>query len=464
MHEEDEGALKELYSQLAGKVAEVARKVGVRRQHMLFDPEVQQSRLTKAIRGATVMDQVDKSGKPITTIHALIAALETDDREQPRPRTGEEYEPTRLSEYYEMIMAVEAEDSKLNSMIEEAQNKDTFTKTMKGYLSSGQLPQELLPLLIEEDSEIDEDEDEDKALPKQKRHTAKERRNLNKLAESVLTMAPHFTVSSNGLLLRLKQRKGHNHQELAQELEMFQQIYIPKQAKVLQRELVRMAHTGKGHAGSIKTYQVLMRTFTWDGSFNSCRKWVKTCATCQHHSFRSAKAPLLGHTIATRPGEHLALDVVHLPKAKGYEYVLTAIDVYSRYGFVIPLSILKTAAMVEAFQYRLLPLGIGKPDAWLTDGGSEFKDEVKQAIQAWNALQHMHAPHHHESAGIIEVYNRTLERKIAKLKDSTKCTWYDVYPDAVDITNATPSEACSDGITAAISPAGAIHWQSAVHW
>jgi hypothetical protein len=28
-----------------------------------------------------------------------------------------------------------------------------------------------------------------------------------------------------------------------------------------------------------------------------------------------------------------------------------------------------------------------------------------------------------------------------------------VYPDAVDITNATPSEACSDGITAAISPA-----------
>ena len=255
-------------------------------------------------------------------------------------------------------MAVEVEDNKLNSMIGEAQSKDTFTKTMKEYLSSGQMPQDLLPLLIEEDSEIDEDEDEDNvmALPKQKRQTAKERTKLNKLVESVLTMAPHFTVSSNGLLLRLKQRKGHNHQELAQELEMFQQIYIPKQAKVLQRELIRMVHTGTGHAGSIKTYQVLMRTFTWDGSFSSCRKWVKTCAACQHHSFRSAKAPLLGHTIATRPGEHLALDVVHLPKASGYEYVLTAIDVYSRYGFVTPLSNLKTATMVEAFKYRLLPL------------------------------------------------------------------------------------------------------------
>ena len=237
MHEEDEDALKELYSQLAGKVAEVAKKVGVRRQHMLFDPEVQQSRLTKAIRGATVMDQVDKSGKPITTIHALIAALETDDREPPPPRTGEEYEPTRLSEYYEMIMAVEAEDSKLNGMIEEAQSKDTFTKTMKEYLSSGQLPQELLPLLIEEDSEIDEDEDEDKALPKQKRHTAKERRKLNKLIESVLTMAPHFTVSANGLLLRLKQRKGHNHQELAQELEMFQQITYRNKQRICSESL-----------------------------------------------------------------------------------------------------------------------------------------------------------------------------------------------------------------------------------
>ena len=143
-------ALKELYSQLAGKVAGVAKKVGVRRQHMLFDPEVQQSRLTKAIRGATVMDQVDKAGKPITTIHALIAALETDDREPPPPRTGEEYEPTRLSEYYEMIMAIEAEDNKLNSMIEEAQSEDTFTKTMKESLSSGRMPQDLLPLLIEE--------------------------------------------------------------------------------------------------------------------------------------------------------------------------------------------------------------------------------------------------------------------------------------------------------------------------
>ena len=83
----------------------------------------------------------------------------------------------------------------------------------------------------------------------------------------------------------------------------------------------------------------------------------------------------------------MALDVVHLPKASGYEYVLTAIGVYSRYGFVIPLSNLKTATMVGAFKYRLLPLGIGKPDVRsLTDGGSEFKDEVKQAIQAWNAL------------------------------------------------------------------------------
>jgi hypothetical protein len=147
------------------------------------------------------------------------------------------------------------------------------------------------------------------------------------------------------------------------------------------------------------------------------------------------------------------LDVVHLPKASGYDYVLSAIDVYSRYGFVIPLSNLKTATMVGAFKYRLLPLNIGKPDVWLTGGGSEFKDVVKRAIQAWNTLSRVHAPHHHESVGIVEVYNMTLERKIAKLRNSTKYTWYDVYPDAVDIIDATPSEACSDGITAAISPA-----------
>ena len=137
-----------------------------------------------------------------------------------------------------MIMPVEAEDSTCNSMIEKSQNKDTFTKTIKTLVSSGQLSQDLLPLLIGEHSENDGGEDEDKALPKQKRQAAKERKKFNKLAESVLTMAPHITVSSNGLLLRLKQRKGYNHQGLAPELEMFQQIYIPKQAETLYRKLI----------------------------------------------------------------------------------------------------------------------------------------------------------------------------------------------------------------------------------
>ena len=130
IYEEDEEKLKALYSELTGKVAEVAKKVGMRNQLILFDQGVQHMRIKNAIQGAEVKDQCDKSGNKITTMAALITALEEDDRIPPPPKTGEEYEPTRLSEYWEMVNAV-GTDNGLGKEIKAAQAKDKFSATKK---------------------------------------------------------------------------------------------------------------------------------------------------------------------------------------------------------------------------------------------------------------------------------------------------------------------------------------------
>ena len=47
---------------------------------------------------------------------------------------------------------------------------------------------------------------------------SKARDEAKRIAALVVTLASHFTISSAGLLLRLHQKKGNKHQQLAQEL------------------------------------------------------------------------------------------------------------------------------------------------------------------------------------------------------------------------------------------------------
>ena len=88
----------------------------------------------------------------------------------------------------------------------------------------------------------------------------------------------------------------------------------------------------------------------------------------------------------------------------------------------------------------------------MLDEGPELKDKIRQAIQAWSSKHRVHAPHHHESAGTIEIFNKSIEKQIGLLKHGTDLSWLDVYMDAVDVYNAKPQESLSDGMTAIFSP------------
>ena len=74
-----------------------------------------------------------------------------------------------------------------------------------------------------------------------------------------------------------------------------------------------------------------------------------------------------------------------------------------------------SAHVLKALRYQLLPRGLGKPDKYLLDGGPEFKDKLKEALRAWDAEAHVHAPLHHEAAGIAEIFNRTIKKKMSLL-------------------------------------------------
>ena len=393
-YETDEKVLTELYSKLQGDVALVAKQVGVRKQHILLGKETQQARLRHAITSATVVGERRQDGTDIMTVKEFAAAVQQGDWMQGEKHTGEEHEPTLLNQYYELISPIGVTEQTWDlADVMKAQRTDPFCKYMCDYLKSGVLPQGLMSQLVEADDDYDSsDEDEEAEC------SGKGQQEAKRMAALVVTLAPHFTVSQAGLLLRLHQRKGNKHQQLAQELQLVQQLHIPTAAKELQKQIVTSIHAAAGHPGVMKTYQLLQRTFSWGGMYMRTAEIISTCSKCQYHSYKAPAAPIIGHTTAYMPAEAVALDIIHLPTVKGYKYMLTGVDVFSRFGFGVPLKAIDTASVLEGLKSSMLPIGLGKPGQFLLDGGPEFKDKIRQAIQAWDARAKVHAPHHHESA------------------------------------------------------------------
>ena len=97
---------------------------------------------------------------------------------------------------------------------------------------------------------------------------------------------------------------------------------------------------------------------------------------------------------------------------------------------------------------------MGKPEVFLVDGGSEFKKEVTAAIDTWMSERHVHGAYRHEAAGCIEVFNKTIEKRIAMFcEDDNLESWWEVWPEAIEAYNATIQAASVDNAYAAFTPA-----------
>ena len=133
-----------------------------------------------------------------------------------------------------------------------------------------------------------------------------------------------------------------------------------------------------------------------------------------------------------------------MPDANGNKYMLTVMDIFSRYGDAVPLTAATTLEVTIALRDVVLPNGWGRPEMRVIDGGSEFKAELTEALEAWDADWRERAPEHPESHGAIERYNRTLCNTISKLVDEQQTeNWMEVRAAAVEATRQSVSKAIS---------------------
>ena len=119
------------------------------------------------------------------------------------------------------------------------------------------------------------------------------------------------------------------------------QILIPKQ---LVNEVLRNLHGEFGkHPGNTKTIMTYRKKYYYPNMAQLIREWVLSCKQCLRESRinpRLTRPPLQNsNEYISAPEDAMQVDLVPgLPLSVGYENIVTAIDVFSRYLLAYPTS------------------------------------------------------------------------------------------------------------------------------
>lgn len=118
---------------------------------------------------------------------------------------------------------------------------------------------------------------------------------------------------------------------------------------------------------------------------------------------------------------------------KGYRYLLTCIDVLSKYAWVVPLKDKKGSTLVKAFQ-KILSSG-RTPVRLFTDKGTEFKNREFQNLLRRKGI-HYFTPNNETKCSIVERFNRTLKTKMWKyFTDKNTNKYIDALPKFIKAYN-----------------------------
>jgi transposase InsO family protein len=142
-------------------------------------------------------------------------------------------------------------------------------------------------------------------------------------------------------------------------------------------------------------------------------------------------------TIVAAPLQQFQADLLdvqsHHKLNKGYKYILTVIDVFSKHAWAIPL---KNKTGVEVSQALDRIFSEEKPSSLQTDKGKEFLNIHVAEVLAKNKIKHFTTQNASTKASIVERFNRTLRnslhRRFTVLGEER---FVDILPDVLEAYN-----------------------------
>jgi transposase InsO family protein len=122
---------------------------------------------------------------------------------------------------------------------------------------------------------------------------------------------------------------------------------------------------------------------------------------------------------------------------KGYKYILTIIDLFSKKAWAIPLKNKTADTLVKKYKKLLDGKHYTQPSSILSDNGTEFKNEKMAKLENDYSIRHLFAiAGRPESNGVVERFNYTLKKMIYRNFHVQKNkNWVDSLKQLVDNYN-----------------------------
>lgn len=162
---------------------------------------------------------------------------------------------------------------------------------------------------------------------------------------------------------------------------------------------------------SSKIYSVLLEKYpSSKGLKKLVDEYLRDQESYQIHTQERKNNKSSNSIIAFYEGDIYQMDLLDMSKFakynKNYAYILSVIDVYSRYGWAIPLKTKEAEGVKNALSeiFKSAP-----PTNLTSDNGKEFKNNILQSYLKDNGInQYFADPGDHNRLGIIERFNRTI--------------------------------------------------------
>ena len=311
----------------------------------------------------------------------------------------------------------DAHNCTINQNIEDEKDLDTNTKLLKENKNSkvhtfSTNLENLSKSVVSEENDIEkpsngllaklQSEDED-VSPVIKRilDPTDHRNKLTTNGEKLWSMRENL-VLRDGVLLRKHRFKAG--------LRPIEQIVLPV---TLKRMALESLHDSEfaGHFGVKRTTARVRLRYYWPGYIKDIEDWCKSCLRCQQRKNPTNKniSPLMNIETGQGPFEHIALDILKLPRTtRGNNYLLVVEDYFTKWVEAFPMQRTIAPGVAQCLLNGWI-CRFGSPYTILSDQGSEFTSNLFKSLCIMIGSKKIRTTTYHpRTDGMVERKNRTL--------------------------------------------------------
>ena len=225
-----------------------------------------------------------------------------------------------------------------------------------------------------------------------------------------------FKLNKNGLLVKIG--------------EPYDKIVVPESLKSF---VIGLHHNIALHAhqGAKRLYKMIASKFYWPAQRKDITHWVESCISCaKRKTPRPMSSGLTKPTLANYPFEVVGIDLVGkcLETSKGYKWILTIIDHFSRWPIAIPLPDHKADTIARAL-YEHVICQYGVPVKILSDQGRELIGEALNLIYTrWGIKRVQTGGYNPQANGACERFHRWMHTSITQVFDRKTADWDEYLP------------------------------------